>query len=343
MTDALARIDAASHKLAEAKSLNEVKHVIDIAEAARTYARAAKLGRKAQNHAAELSIRAQRKAGEMFKRLERSKGGRPENSSQAVTSFSEYKATLDETETNRQTANRWQAIAEVPEDAFEQHIAEVQAEDAELTSASVLRVAEQLRREAEAMRHEEERRQNAAKLEQVPTLDEVAGMFSTVVIDPPWDWGDEGDVNQFGRAKPRYLTMPFNDLLRLPVARLAADDAHLYLWITNRSLPKGFELVEAWGFRYVTCVTWVKPHFGMGNYFRGQTEHLLFGVRGSLPLQRHDAGTVFCAPRGPDGHSSKPDEAYTLIESCSPGPYLDMFSRRQREGWMTWGENGISS
>ena len=341
-TTALAKLDTAAHMLAEAKTLDDVKRIVDIAEAARTYARAAKLGLEAQNHAAELKLRAERKAGEMLGQLERAPEGRPQKLIQPGT-VSEYRAVLTESDVATTTAHRWQTIAAVPAPVFEQHITTVQAENAELTSASVLRVAEQLRREAEAMRHEQERERNADRVAQAQTLDDVAGTFSTIVIDPPWDWGDEGDVNQFGRAKPRYITMPLADILNLPVERLAADNAHLYLWITNRSLPKGFELVQAWGFRYVTCVTWAKPHFGMGNYFRGQTEHLLFGVRGSLPLLRRDVGTVFHAPRGPDGHSSKPDEAYCLIESCSPGPYLDMFSRRQRPGWLTWGEHGISA
>jgi N6-adenosine-specific RNA methylase IME4 len=160
--------------------------------------------------------------------------------------------------------------------------------------------------------------------------------YPVIVLDPPWDWGDEGDVDQFGRARPTYDTMPFSDILALPVADLAEKNAHIYLWITNRSLPKGFQLLEAWGFRYITALTWCKPHFGMGNYFRGSTEHVLFGVRGSLPLLRKDTGTWFSAPR-PGRHSAKPDEFYTLVESCSPGPWLEMFARERRAGWAAWG------
>jgi N6-adenosine-specific RNA methylase IME4 len=133
--------------------------------------------------------------------------------------------------------------------------------------------------------------------------------------------------------------MPLDDIVALPVVERAAKDAHLYLWITNRSLPKGFDLLRAWGFRYVTCLTWCKPSIGMGNYFRGSTEHLLFGVRGSLPLNRKDAGTWFAAKRGKGGHSSKPVEAYELIESCSPGPYLELFARATRKGWKGWGSD----
>ena len=160
--------------------------------------------------------------------------------------------------------------------------------------------------------------------------------FQTIVLDPPWDWGDEGDVDQFGRARPIYDTMNIEEIMALPVDTLVADNAHIYLWITNRSLPKGFVLLEKWGFRYVTCLTWCKPHFGMGNYFRGSTEHVLFGIKGSLGLLRQDVGTWFTAPR-PGQHSAKPEEFHQLVESCSPGPWLEMFARSERNGWVTWG------
>ena len=88
-------------------------------------------------------------------------------------------------------------------------------------------------------------------------------------------------------------------------------------------LPKSFRLMEKWGFRYITCLTWIKPHYGVGNYFRGQTEHVLFGVKGQQPLKRHDVGTWFEAPRG-ERHSAKPDEFYALVESCSYAPYIDI-------------------
>jgi len=199
----------------------------------------------------------------------------------------------------------------------------------------------QVKRDLRERQREERRQENKAKVELAAEPSQVfeQAKFATIVIDPPWDWGDEGDGNQLGRAKPDYSTMSIQDLLELPVPTLADDDCHVYLWITNRSLPKGFQLLERWGFRYITMLTWVKPHFGMGNYFRGQTEHILFGVKGSQPLKRKDVGTVFNAARGKCGHSSKPEEAYELIESVSPGPYLEMFSRSERAGWTMWGEN----
>lgn len=162
------------------------------------------------------------------------------------------------------------------------------------------------------------------------------GPFSAISIDPPWDWGDEGDVDQLGRAKPTYKTMPLAEIRNLPIISRSKPDCHLYLWITNRSLPKGFELLDTWGFRFITLLTWGKPHFGMGNYFRGQTEHIMFGIKGSLPLLRHDIGTLFQFRRG-DNHSSKPDEIFDLLATCSPEPRLEMFARKEHEGWAPWG------
>jgi N6-adenosine-specific RNA methylase IME4/transposase-like protein len=207
----------------------------------------------------------------------------------------------------------------------------------------VLQVKRELKEQAREARREENRQKIAAVPEPEKAAAVAHAKYATIVIDPPWDWGDEGDQDQLGRARPDYSTMTIEQLEKLDVGGLADDDCHIYLWITNRSLPKGFRLLEAWGFRYITAITWVKPHFGMGNYFRGQTEHVLFGVKGSQPLKRKDVGTVFDADRGPAGHSSKPPAFLELVESCSPGPFLEMFSRSNRNGWITWGENSNAS
>jgi N6-adenosine-specific RNA methylase IME4 len=197
----------------------------------------------------------------------------------------------------------------------------------------------QAKRELKEAAREGRREENRALITQAPSpiIAAKGARFATIVIDPPWDWGDEGDGDQLGRARPAYGTLPLSELLALPVNDLADDDAHIYLWITNRSLPKGFQLLDAWGFRYVTALTWCKPSIGMGNYFRGSTEHVLFGVKGSQPIKRKDVGTWFQAPRGPQGHSSKPPQFAELVESCSPGPYLEMFARSNRRDWTTWG------
>lgn len=197
----------------------------------------------------------------------------------------------------------------------------------------------QVKRELKEEKRERRRSENKAKIvgPTVAKLTDFDSQFATIVADPPWDWGDEGDVDQLGRARPEYATLSIDELLSLEVPAVADIDCHLYLWITNRSLPKGFSLLDRWGFRYVTCLTWCKPSFGMGNYFRGSTEQVLFAVKGSQQLKRKDVGTWFSAPRGPRGHSSKPVEFYDLVESCSPGPYLELFARGGRKEWSSWG------
>lgn len=227
-------------------------------------------------------------------------------------------------------------VMKIEEKASEETKAKLRRGD---DNISINKVYQEIRRAEKEAAREAQRQENAEKIETMSTPLEAQGLFQTIVIDPPWDWGDEGDVNQFGRAKPDYHTMPIEEIEKLPVGKIADKNCHLYLWVTNRSLPKAFRLMEAWGFRYITCLTWVKPSIGMGNYFRGSTEQVLFGVKGSQPLKRRDVGTHFEAPRG-DRHSAKPDEFYHLVESCSYGPYIDIFGRKGRDGWSVWGENG---
>ncbi len=466
--------------------------------------------------------------------------------------------------------------------------------------ATINQVYKDIRRREKEQERETQRQANRDNVAVTLPLDRAFdehARFSTIVIDPPWDWGDEADGDQLGRARPTYGTMSLTELLELPVGQWSDVNCHLFLWITNRSLPKGFQLLERWGFRYVTDLTWCKgrpgideycrQHFkpdscsreaqlylagytaeeigrmmnreessirerlyrqgvemrprgkrlndavltdrqreiidgemlgdghlacsgayknaslrwhqkslehtellrdefselspsfaprtdaavgwtlhtacnpdltvqharwykkktkivpddlvlspltcfhwyigdgsltksgaielysmgftraenerlagmlgaigvhatvqckrrngreyfylyigaaqastfleyigpprvsdylykwgdverlifgneiqGLGNYFRGSSEQILFGVKGSLPLKRRDVGTWFSAPRGPRGHSSKPVEFYDLVESCSHGPYLELFARNQRPNWASWG------
>lgn len=148
--DALAKLSAATYALAEAKTLEDVKQIMDIAEAARTYARAAKLGLEAANHAAEVKLRAERKAGELLQQLERSKGG-DSRSFQPGTSASEYREVLTENDIAPTTAHRWQTVATVPDEVFEEHVATVQQEQRELTSAGLLRLAGEIKQAAETI------------------------------------------------------------------------------------------------------------------------------------------------------------------------------------------------
>ncbi len=131
--------------------------------------------------------------------------------------------------------------------------------------------------------------------------------------------------------------MSQKELLELPVQKWADKDAHIYLWSNNRTIPEAIELIATWGFTFVTLLTWIKPTIGLGSYFRGTTEHCLFGVRGNLMTRPpHNIPTHFEAPKAE--HSVKPDEFYRLVERASFPPFVDVFARKRRPGcWAGWG------
>ena len=139
--------------------------------------------------------------------------------------------------------------------------------------------------------------------------------------------------------------MTLHDICALPVAELALEPAHLYLWVPNALLPEGLRVMADWGFQYKSNIVWHKIRKdggpdgrGVGFYFRNTTELLLFGVRGknarTLAPGRRQVNILKTMKRE---HSRKPDEQYPLIESCSPGPYLELFARGPRERWTGWG------
>ena len=163
--------------------------------------------------------------------------------------------------------------------------------------------------------------------------------FRTILADPPWD------VNQKGSwgADAHYPVMTLERIKQMPVAELAEDNAHLWLWVTNATLRHGYDVAEAWGFTVRSPLTWIKFRLGLGPYLRNTTEHLLFATKGRAPVKFKAQPTWFNAPV--QDHSHKPEEQYPLIERISDGPYLELFARRRpssAEDWSVWG-NEIDS
>jgi N6-adenosine-specific RNA methylase IME4 len=171
------------------------------------------------------------------------------------------------------------------------------------------------------------------------------GGFSTILADPPWRFKNRtGKVSPEHRRLYRYSTLSIEELMQLPVGELARPQSHLYLWCPNALLPQGLRLMEAWGFQYKTMLVWYKVRKdggpdgrGVGFYYRIVTEPLLFGVKGhlrTLPPGRRQVNIIVHRKRE---HSTKPPVAYEIIQSCSPGPYLELFARRPVPGWVVWG------
>jgi N6-adenosine-specific RNA methylase IME4 len=194
-------------------------------------------------------------------------------------------------------------------------------------------------------------RHNAEKSTAKPSAELLAfagsNRFATLLADPPWRF-----INRTGKMAPehrrlsRYGTMTVSEIAALPVDQIMGPTAHLYLWVPNALLPEGIKVLTAWGFEYKSNIIWHKLRKdggsdgrGVGFYFRNVTEMLLFGVRGknarTLAPGRTQVNYIGTRKRE---HSRKPDEQYDLIESCSPGPYIELFARGSRPKWIGWGK-----
>lgn len=163
-------------------------------------------------------------------------------------------------------------------------------------------------------------------------MTEVRKKYRTILADPPWSTNQTGKLG----ASQHYPLMSLEDICAMRVGDLAEDNAHLWLWITNSNIFEAPAVMRAWGFSYRSCLTWVKPRFGLGMYLRNATEHLLLGVRSKAPMKFRSQPSWLFAPV--QDHSHKPEEQYAVIERCSDGPYLELFARRKfRENWHYWG------
>lgn len=173
----------------------------------------------------------------------------------------------------------------------------------------------------------------------------LTGRYGTILIDPPWRF-----TNRTGKMAPehrrlhRYPTMSFEEIAGLHVANHAAAKSHLYLWCPNALLAEALHIMNRWGFTYKTNLVWYKTRKdggpdgrGVGFYFRNVTELLLFGVRGKMRTLQPGRRQVNMIISRKQEHSWKPGETYDIIESCSPGPYLELFARQKRPGWQWWG------
>ena len=169
--------------------------------------------------------------------------------------------------------------------------------------------------------------------------------YQIIYADPPWEMGKMGlgkDMRpgrkyNIGRnVNLSYPTMPESELKILPVGELAGDGCHLWLWATNKTLHQAFHVMDAWGFKYLNTLTWVKPS-GVGCWFVNRTQFLLFGYKGKCVFNKaRYLPNVFEATT-PHIHSQKPEITFEIIESISDEPRLELFARRKRLGWDCWG------
>lgn len=312
----LQKLNIARQLLAEAKSLDDVLHIRDIAEAARVYAQAAKLGLDSQNEAAEVKIRAERKAGEMLAQMPKASGGQPYQST--GNTMLPVEPTLAELGIEKMQSHRWQTIASLPADVFEDFITETKEDRGELTTAGVVRMAK-----FEAAKHK-------------PTAPSMSGKYRIIYADPPWRYNDKL-VDGYGPAEYHYPTMTIDELCRLPIKDMAESDAVLFLWVTSPLLEDSFRIVHAWGFEYKTSFVWDKVKHNMGHYNSVRHEFLLVCTRGSCTpdnLKLYDSVQTIERTE----HSVKPEEFRNIIDDLyTDGKRIELFARRPADGWEVWG------
>jgi N6-adenosine-specific RNA methylase IME4 len=173
----------------------------------------------------------------------------------------------------------------------------------------------------------------------------VTGQYGTILADPPWRFSNRtGKMAPEHRRLSRYGTLSLEEIKHIPVGTVAAPDSHLYFWAPNALLAEGLEVMREWGFTYKTNLVWYKVRKdggpdgrGVGFYFRNTTELVLFGVKGKLRTLDPGRSQVNIMVSRKREHSRKPEELYEIIESCSPGPYLELFARGTRTAWDQWG------
>ena len=322
MNDAIVELKEAIRLLAEVKTIQGAQKVIGLAEAARVYAQQSKLGLEAQNYATEIKLRAERRAGDILAQAQMNEGGRPpETPSGGVRGFH---PTLREVGISYKESSRWQLEARVPEKKFEGWVAQLNAQGEELTSAGLRNLALTIQRV--------ERKTNPPPLPQ--------GVYNVILADPPWPY--DNHIASWGPAEKHYPAMSLEELCALKVP--VADNAALFLWVTNPFLREGLQVTEAWGFEYKTNIVWVKTNRqrpGVGFYVRGWHELLFVCTRGSFVPDHNGHGPLGSVIEADvREHSRKPEEAYTLIEQLYPGgnyAFLEIFARHRRPNWTPWG------
>jgi N6-adenosine-specific RNA methylase IME4 len=172
--------------------------------------------------------------------------------------------------------------------------------------------------------------------------------YRTVLVDPPWQYGKWGKASVPPRgskynpqdSKMPYKTMSVDEIKKLPIVDISADNCDLYLWTTQKYLPFSFDVLTCWGFKYCQTLTWCKKPkgTGQGGLYCPTTEFLILGRKGKMPAGKKRIDTTWWEVKRPMRHSQKPEFFQDIIEKQSDGPRVEIFARRKRQDWDVWGD-----
>src|SRR5215831_14639630 len=348
----LTRYDAACRALAQARSVDEVKDIRDQAVAMAVYARQAK-NRDLEADAVEIRMRATRRLDQLRQAQKETvglnQGAMPGKTGLRGNPVLDPRPTLASQGIDKNLAHAGRVLGALSDEKFEAVVAD--ARD---------KVARAVRNAVREVEIKQERESYAARIEQGGTVDQLevllaAGKtFGVICPDFPWEFEVYSGKGKQRSAELYYDTWPqerIKAFARDFIPRLAAKDCALLLWSVWPEHPGALEVIKACGFDYKTAgFLWVKTekdagvisldgeglHWGMGYHTRANTETCLLATRGSPQRLAKDVHQIVIAPVG-DEHSAKPDEVYRRIERLYPGPYLELFARKPRDGWTTWG------
>ncbi len=327
----LVKYEAAKHAIATAKAVDEVKLIHDKARAIAAAARIAK-DHQLEIDASEIRIRAERRLGEMIQAQKKTVGLNTGTRGQRLTRVTggaiaeppeSDKPTLADAGIDKKLSSRSQSIASIPEDEFEATLEEHREKQKAVTAATMEKM----------LKRKKSIEQHAAGLRDPAPVSET-GPYQVVLADPPWRYDHQQAPNR--DIENQY---PTADLETIKSHKPNTENnAILFLWATAPKLKEAIDVLEAWGFRYVTNAVWDKQKIGMGYWFRGQHELLLVGTKGTPgTVPEHvRKSSVFTDKR--TSHSKKPVSVYEYIENAFPErTMLEMYCRTPREGWSAWG------
>lgn len=321
----LVKYNAACQALAEAKSIDEVKTILNKTEAIRAYAKQAK-NKQLEIDAAEIRIRSERRLGEMLREQRETvgmaTGGQPYQST--GTKSEPVAPTLSDLGIDKKLSSRAQAIAAVPSSEFESMVGDWRGrieQDNERVTVNMVK-----RGELEKMREKE-----AAPF--------PGGKYSVIYADPPWEYnsGDQHtNVEQRTVLGIHYSSMSIKEICALPVRDISSNNAALFLWVTSPLLAECFEVITAWGFTYKASMVWDKVKHNVGHYVSVRHEFLLICTKGVMPHIPNLVDSVYEEPR--TEHSRKPEYFRKVIETMYPNEKrIELFARQRTEGWDVWG------
>ena len=276
---------------------------------------------------AEAVLDAEVRIGELMSKVPKNQVGRPsKNIDNVVDNLPTKAEVIKKAGLEQKQVERFQVLAEHPE-IVEQAKAEARESQEVVTRSDVLNKIKKEQRKEMIQRQVEEIEKG--------NIEKPDGLFDVIAIDPPWNYGTSFDADGRRVANP-YPEMTQEQLKALEIP--AKDNCVMFLWTTQKFIWDAKELLDTWGFTYRSMIVWDKEKIGMGDLIRMQCEFCLVGIKGSPAFKdNHSVRDIIREPRRE--HSRKPEEFYRIVDDLCAGRKLDFFSREERTGWFSYGND----